>query len=225
MCVRLCFAILMIAQSAWADEPGSAVQAVAKLSGPSNISPGEHAIISAKGTIGKDPQFDCFPPNKNWTSARAIKNEDMHISFATMEQGTYTFVLAVNSSSQTALTHFTITVGPPLPKSFADQLKDAYSLEISTENRLKLIAFTKEMTDQVDSFKGNFNDFDILLKTSSKNYLGDPTSPTAVLRGTRKVIGDYLLLCFGKPSTQPLDKNLAKKTLSDITNVLTGLNP
>lgn len=228
MCVRLCFAIFMIAQLARADEtpPGGAVQAVAKLDGPKVAAPGEHVVISAKGTVGKDPKFDCFPPNKNWTAARALANEDMHISFATLEQGTYTFVLAVNSSSQTALTSYTLTIGqpPPLPPAaFPEVLAKAYSQESSVDNRLKLIAFLKEMVNQIDSFNGNFNDFDIFLKKSGESYLGKGSQ--GILPLTRKVIGDYLLVKLGAPSKNPLDKNLTKTSFSDAITALVSLTP
>lgn len=226
MCVRLLLTISLfmgLCNPAWCEgEP------IVKLTGPTNATAGEFVTITTTGTIGKDPKFDCFPPNKNWTAARALDKDELFISFSTMVEGTYNFTLAVNEGGKTGFGNFTITVGqpkPPGPATFAELLGKAYSQEGNTDQRMKLLAFYKEMTNQIDSFQGSNNDFDVLLKQSAEKYLGKPGTPQAILPLTRRVVGEYFGVKFGKPSLDPLNKPLFKSTFNEVISALTSLTP
>jgi hypothetical protein len=92
----------------------------AKFDGKDKCAVKDVVWLTLSAELGDDPQFKCFPENKNW---RVLKDFDgkPQIFFQPDTNGVFTFAFCTNKDKKTIFVSFDVTVGgkpvdPPSPK-------------------------------------------------------------------------------------------------------------
>lgn len=206
----------------------AAVDPVASLQGPTQSEPGDLVIIKATGTTGNDPKFDCFPNNTSWQAIKFLDNS-YGIVFSTKTPGKYTFCLAVNLNSKTAMKCHTITIGNPVPvppgpnpippgpgpvpnDPFYQTLLKAYQADNSPKD--SKIAFSKVFNEAVKAVDSAETSGDLMSATLK---IASELVPKGTLTNTKQVVKEELIKFF--PNNVKMDDSLKKTFKEQFTRI------